>query len=51
MLEMADESQHVMINGVMKVLEKENKEADMGVINRYIQRYATTIVNYWMRLH
>jgi hypothetical protein len=50
-LEMADKSQHEMINGVMKVLEKEKKEMDINVINRYIQRYATLVLNYWIKIH
>jgi hypothetical protein len=50
-LEMADKSQHEMINGVMKILEKEKKEMDINVINRYIQRYATLVLNYWIKIH
>lgn len=50
-LELADKSQHEMINGVMKILEKEKKEMDINVINRYIQRYATLVLNYWIKIH
>jgi len=50
-LEMADKSQHEMINGVMKILEKEKKEMDINVINRYIQRYSTLVLNYWIKIH
>jgi hypothetical protein len=50
-LEIADKSQHEMINGVMKILEKEKKEMDINVINRYIQRYATLVLNYWIKIH
>ena len=50
-LEMSDKSQHEMINGVMKILEKEKKEMDINVINRYIQRYATLVLNYWIKIH
>lgn len=50
-LKMADKSQHEMINGVIKILEKEKKEMDINVINRYIQRYATLVLNYWIKIH
>lgn len=50
-LELADKAQHEMIKGVMKVLEKEGKEMDIKVINRYIQRYGSLILNYWIRIH
>lgn len=50
-LELADKSQHEMINGVMKILEKEKKEMDINVINRYIQRYAILVLNYWIKIH
>jgi hypothetical protein len=50
-LELADKAQHEMVKGVMKVLEKEGKEMDINVINRYIQRYATLMLNYWIKIH
>lgn len=50
-LDMADESRDKMIDGVMKVIEKEGKEVSVGLANRYIQRCATLFLNYWMRLH
>lgn len=43
-LEMADESQSEMIQGVMKVLEKEGKEPDLNNINRYLKRYSKDIL-------
>lgn len=50
-LNLADKAQHEMVKGVMKVLEKEGKEMDINVINRYIQRYATLMLNYWIKIH
>lgn len=50
-LDLADKAQHEMVKGVMKVLEKEGKEMDINVINRYIQRYATLMLNYWIKIH
>lgn len=50
LLELADESQMKMINGVIKVLEKEKKEQDVNTINRYIQKYAQKIVHYYMNV-
>jgi hypothetical protein len=50
-LELADKSQHEMVKGVMKVLEKEGKEMDINLINRYIQRYASLMLNYWIKIH
>jgi hypothetical protein len=40
-----------MVKGVMKVLEKEGKEMDINLINRYIQRYASLMLNYWIKIH
>jgi hypothetical protein len=50
-LDMADEAQHKMINGVMKVIEKEDKEISVELVNRYIKRYSSLFLDYWMRLH
>jgi hypothetical protein len=50
-LDMADESQTKMIDGVMKVIEKEGEEVSVELVNRRIQRYSTLFLNYWMRLH
>jgi len=50
-LDLADKAQHEMVKGVMKVLEKEGKEMDINVINRYIQRYASLMLNYWIKIH
>jgi hypothetical protein len=40
-----------MINGVMKVIEKEDKEISVELVNRYIQRCSSLFLDYWMRLH
>lgn len=50
-LDMADEAQHKMINGVIKVIEKEGKDVSIELVNRYIQRYSSLLLNYWIRLH
>lgn len=50
LLEMADEAQHEMIKGVIKVLESKNIEPDVQNINNYLKRYATKIVNYYMQI-
>jgi hypothetical protein len=50
-LDMSDESQTKMIDGVMKVIEKEGEEISVELVNRYIQRCSSLFLNYWMRLH
>lgn len=50
-LNLADKAQHEMIKGVMKILEKEGKEMDINVINRYVQKYASLLLNYWIKIH
>lgn len=50
LVEMANDAQSKMINGVLKVLEKEKKEADTSVINTYLQKYSTKIVNYYINV-
>jgi len=49
-LNMADQSQAEMINGVIKYLEATNKEPDLNNINRYLQRFANTVVQKYMLL-
>lgn len=46
MLDMANKSQLAMINGVIKILEKENKELSVENINRYLQRYSQKILTH-----
>jgi hypothetical protein len=49
-LDMADQSQAEMINGVIKILESKGIEPDLSNINRNIQRYASKIVQNYMML-
>ena len=49
-LEKADEAQSIMINGVIKILEKEGKEAELDKINSYLRKYSTKIVMGYMYL-
>lgn len=49
-LEKADEAQSIMINGVIKILEKEGKEAELNKINSYLRKYSTKIVMGYMYL-
>jgi len=50
LLDMSDESQANMINGVIKVLEDEGKEPDMSNINRYLQKYSSMILENFILL-
>lgn len=43
-LENADKAQSEMINGVIKVLESENKEVSIENINRYLSKYSTKVL-------
>jgi hypothetical protein len=49
-LEMANLAQSEMIRGVMNVLDHEGKEHDLKLINRYLQRYATKVLENYMNL-
>jgi hypothetical protein len=49
-LDHADEAQQVMIAGVIKTLEKQNKEVNLENINRGLQRYAPKIVSVYTAL-
>jgi len=50
MLEIADEAQSEMINGVIKILEKENKELSIENINRYLQKYSQKILMHYINV-
>ena len=50
MLEMADQAQAEMINGVIDYLESKGIEEDMSTINRYLKRFATMIVQNYMHI-
>lgn len=49
-LDNADEAQSIMINGVIKILEKEGKEPEVDKINSYLRKYSTKIVMGYMYL-
>ena len=49
-LEMADEAQSEMIQGVMKVLENEGVEDSLENLNRNIKRYASKVLQNYMML-
>jgi hypothetical protein len=50
MLDMANESQSAMINGVIKILEKEKKELSVENINRYLQRYSQKLLMHYVNV-
>lgn len=50
LVDLADESQANMIDGVMKVLKNKNKEVSLENINYYLKRYSTKIVSTWVTL-
>ena len=49
--EITDGGGSTMINGVIKVIEKEGKDVNIELVNRYIKKYASLFLDYWMRLH
>lgn len=51
LLDMADESQAKMIDGVIKVLESKNQEADLNNINSGLRKYSTKILQTWILLY
>jgi len=50
MLEMANDAQSAMINGVIKILEKEKKELSVENINRYLHRYSQKLLMHYVNL-
>jgi hypothetical protein len=50
MLDMANQSQSAMIDGVIKILEKENKELSIENINRYLQKYSQKILMHYINV-
>lgn len=50
-LELADESQHKMVIGVMKILEKEKKDYDLDKVNVYLKKYSKKILDNYIHLH
>ena len=49
-LEMADQAQAEMINGVINYLESEGIEEDMSTINKYLKRFATKILENYINI-
>jgi hypothetical protein len=50
-LELADQAQSEMINGVINVLESEEKEDSLENINRYLRLYSTKVLENYVYLH
>ena len=50
MVGMSDQAQAEMINGVINYLESEGIEENMSNINKYLQRFATMIVQNYMHI-
>ena len=51
LLDIADESQAKMIDGVIKTLESQGKDADLEKINSYLRKYSNKIVQVWVTLY
>jgi len=51
LLDMADESQAKMIDGIIKLLDDMGKESDLTNINSKLRRYSDKILNSWINLH
>ena len=47
-VEMADKAKDKMIQGVIKVLKKQNKEIDVDTVASLIKRYAIKVLDMWM---
>ena len=45
---MADEIKSIMIQGAMKIIEKEGREVSVESVGRKIQRWAPKVLNFWM---
>lgn len=48
LVEMADEAKDKMIQGAVKVLQKEGKEIEINAVSRVIKRYASKVLDMWM---
>jgi hypothetical protein len=49
-LEKADEAQSIMVQGVIKILEKEKKDYDVNTINNYLRNYSQKILEFYIHL-
>ena len=50
MVDMSDQAQAEMINGVINYLESEGIEENMDTINKYLRKFATMIVQNYMHI-
>jgi hypothetical protein len=48
LVEMADEAKDKMIQGAVKILEKEGKEITVESVSRVIRRYSSKVLDMWM---
>ncbi len=48
LVEMADEAKDKMIQGAVKVLQKEGKEITVESVSRVIKRYSSKVLDMWM---
>jgi hypothetical protein len=48
LVEMADEAKDKMIQGAVKILEKEGKEISVEKVSRVIKKYAGMVLDMWM---
>jgi hypothetical protein len=47
LLDMANKAQGEMVNGVISIIEDENKEVTVERINAYLRRYAPKIISFY----
>ena len=47
LVEMADKAQGEMVNGVISIIEEENKEVTVERINSYLRRYSPKIISFY----
>jgi len=48
LVEMADEARQKMIQGAVKMVEKQGKEVEVGNVSRIISKYASKVLDMWM---
>jgi hypothetical protein len=51
LVEMADEAKNKMIQGAIKVIEKEGKEIDVENVSRVIGQYSKKVLHMWMQTY
>jgi hypothetical protein len=47
LLDMANKAQGEMVNGVISIIEDENKEVTVERINAYLRRYSPKIISFY----